>query len=110
MSLRLVQRDEARREIRIAALHYAQVGGTDLALRFLVDINTLFHRIRAFPQLGSARQAKRFGIPTLRQWAVPDFPYLLFTVETKDRIDVIRVIHKAQDLDAAFKRERGDQA
>lgn len=72
----------------------------EAARRFLSATEATFTRLVEMPRLGSRRQFQNPELADLRMWPVPGFVnYLIFYRPTADGIQVIRVLHGAQDRD-----------
>ena len=66
------------------------------ARRFVGAVQSAYAEIRRFPQIGVKRHFAETG---LRSWRVKGFPYLIFYRPTSSRVEVIRVLHGAIDLE-----------
>ena len=77
--------------------------GANVALAFIDAVEATFRAIADRPAAGSPRYAQELVLPGLRSRAVKRYPYLVFTVERDDRIDVWRVLHAERDI-AAWMR------
>lgn len=68
-----------------------------MAERFANVLKDSYELIIANPRIGSLRHAHFLGIPGLRTAGVERFPYIVFYVPGRDRVDVVRVLHTRQD-------------
>jgi toxin ParE1/3/4 len=66
------------------------------AHRFYSAIQEAYREIRRFPYIGVKRHFKEPGI---RSWRVRGFPHLVFYRPASDRVEIVRVLHGAMDLD-----------
>ena len=66
------------------------------ARRFLTAVRRAYAQIRRFPAIGIRRH---FAEPGLRSWRVIGFPHLIFYKPTADRVEIVRVLHGAMDLE-----------
>ena len=74
--------------------------------RFLLANEQTMTQLTRHPGLGRERRFARVRGITLRSWSVKGFRhYLVFYFATHDRLDVVRVVHGARDLDALFREE-----
>ena len=71
------------------------------ARRFLTAVQESYKEIRRFPYIGVKRFFAGSG---LRSWRVKGFPHLIFYRPTSERIEIVRVLHPALDLE----RELGE--
>src|SRR5688500_2954342 len=75
----------------------------DAAKRFVAAAQKACHKLADMPGLGTERD---FGNPKLagiRSWPITGFEnFLIFYVPTKSGINIVRVLHGAQDLDRIF--------
>ena len=92
--------------------YYLEQSGNRLATRFSTALKDAFERISRNPGIGSRLVGDHCGLPGLRTWPIPNFPYLVCYFDTSNDIDVLRILHGARDLDAVFADppEDGDQA
>ena len=95
---RVALRQAAARDIDAAVSHYLQEGAPALATRFVAALEETYRHIRRFPATGALRYAAELGIAGLRFWPLNKFPYLVFYVERKDPVDVLKVLHAQRDI------------
>lgn len=81
-----------------AVLWYAKEAGAKTAERFVEAVEQAEASALAYPGLGSTRFANLVKPLDLRTLPIRDFPYLYFYLPTDVGIDVIRVLHTAQDI------------
>src|SRR5262245_238305 len=93
----LVKKPAAERDLdQIAA--YLGEESPQLAIRFLRAAEKAFQQLARMPEMGSAWEAEHW--PDLRVWPISRFAtYLIFYQPLENGIDVIRVLHGAQDLE-----------
>ena len=82
--------------------YYLEQSGNRLATRFSTALKDVFERISHNPRVGSGAIGEHCGLPGLRTWPIPGFPYLVCYFDTPEYIDVWRILHGARDLDAIF--------
>lgn len=81
----------------------------DVADGFLDQVRSSFERLASLPQLGSVRAFRADQLKGIRTWPVSGFPrYLIFYFPTADGIDVVRVLHSSQDINAILDEDYGD--
>ena len=68
------------------------------ALAFLDALETSFQQLLDNPEIGSPRYAAILPVDGLRFWRVGKFPWLIFYLVTESKIDVVRILHGAQDI------------
>ena len=101
----VLRRKSARIDIEVAADHYEQEAGQDVALRFADAVEAAFRVIGERPGTGSSLWAERLGIAGLRSRAVARFPYLIFYSEHEEHVEVWRVLHARRDIPATLGGE-----
>jgi len=70
------------------------------ALRFVDAIEAACNRLADFPLAGSVYESDNPRLDGLRVWAVPGFlTYLLFYRVAGQRVEIIRFVHGARDLE-----------
>lgn len=90
----------ARRDADDAAYWYANQGGLDLGERFIAAVEAALEHIGAHPKTGSTRYAMQLKLDELRFWPVKGFPFLVFYIESEQRVDVASVLHAQRDIPA----------
>ncbi|MEQ8828270.1 MAG: type II toxin-antitoxin system RelE/ParE family toxin [Alphaproteobacteria bacterium] len=98
-----VLRAVAEQDITQAHDAYVAEGGMPLGLRFLQDIEAVLRRIETHPGIGSTRYWSLPDMKGARCVAPADFPFLVFYMETEERLDVIRVLHQRRDIPALLR-------
>lgn len=79
--------------------YYAEIS-TELAERFVSELETTLHGLCLQPGVGSRRYAHFLADQSLRVWQLDRFPFLLFYRVEGVWIDVLRVLHERRDLSA----------
>lgn len=75
----------------------------DAADRFLDACRAEFDRLAAMPGMGGLRQFSNPRNAGIRSWPISGFRnYLIFYRPVEDGIEVLHVLHGAQDIDALF--------
>jgi len=96
----IVPRQLANRDVDETIAHYLSAASDEVALGFVDALERVYRHISRHPATGSSRYAVELNLPGLRSWPLMRFPHLVFYVETKDCIDVWRVVHSARDIPA----------
>jgi len=61
--------------------------------------------LAAHPQLGPLRRFPDSDLPDIRFFVLTDFPkYLIFYRIAADGVEIVRILHSAQDIDNLFGR------
>jgi toxin ParE1/3/4 len=93
----VLKKPAAERDLDRIAAHLDEES-PNLAIRFLRAADRAFQQLARMPEMGSRWEAG--NVPGLRVWPVPRFSkYLVFYLPLANGIDVVRVLHGAQDLD-----------
>ena len=95
----LVRHERADLDVEEALDYYLQ-HAPEMALGFISALEQAYRQIQQRPALGSPRYAQELNLPGLRFRQCKRFPYLVFYVETAERIDVWRVLHGSRDIPA----------
>lgn len=76
------------------------------ALAFVDAVEQDFARLAAMPGLGSPRAFQQTRLAGIRMWPVTGFPnYLIFYRVVDDLLQVLRVLHAAQDYTRFFRED-----
>jgi toxin ParE1/3/4 len=102
MTARINRRPAAEADLTDHASHIAQ-DSVDAAERFLKSAEDAFSQLAICPYLGRPWTSGRPRLKGLRIWRIPGFRnYLVFYRVTRDAVEIVRVMHGAQDLEASF--------
>lgn len=93
----LVRRERADLDVQDAVDYYVQ-NAPEYALLFIDALEQAFRHIQRQPGMGSPRYAHELNLPGLRFWSCKQFPYVVFYFESKEQIDVWRVLHGSRDI------------
>jgi plasmid stabilization system protein ParE len=103
MKYRIVLKNQAERDLRQTATYLLECRGEDSAIRFLEAAETSFDRLAQMPAIGKSCQLGHPRLKDVRQWRVKAFKdYLIFYRITDFRIEVLRVVNGAMDLQSIF--------
>lgn len=98
----VIPRRLATEDLRDAAAHYAGKVDPATALRFIDAVERTFTLIARQPGIGTPRYAGELDLPGLRARPVEQFPYLIFYLQDKGHIDVLRILHTRRDVPASL--------
>jgi len=74
--------------------------------RFMDACEATFQFVADWPQTGSFYPTNNSRLSGLRVFRVKGFPnHLVFYLEHRNGIDIVRVVHGARDLDVALEEE-----
>ena len=99
---RVFIRAAAKRDLLRHAFYIAD-NSPQAAARFLDAARDTFEQLLRFPTLGSSHDPMVSRLEGIRRFRVKGFEdYLVFYRPTQTGIDVVRLIHGARDIGAAF--------
>lgn len=99
MPRRIRKSNEARRDLREHFLYLARLNVT-LARRFLRAFDNAVEQLVEMPEMAGRWEPLHPGPEELRVWTIRRFPnYLIFYRIIADGIEVVRVLHGAQDIE-----------
>ena len=96
----VVARELANRDVDEAIAYYLAEASDQVALGFIDALERAYQHISRHSASGSSRYAVELNLPGLLAWPLRRFPQIVFYVETKEHIDVWRVLHGARDIPA----------
>ena len=100
--LRIVRHRKAKRDI-LRIYCYLGERNMDAAERFVRAVNDDLRRLAAMPNIGALRESTNPNLKGVRSLPVTGFRnYLIFYRVTSTELQVLRVIHGAQDIDTVF--------
>ena len=77
-----------------------------VALRFLEAAHDTFALLSSHPEMGWQCRLRHPGLASARVFRVKGFEkILIFYRLSRDRIEILRVLHGSQDLEALFEKE-----
>ncbi len=107
MTRRAVVQPRADQDIRERFEYLMREAGQAIAIRFQAAVIRETDRLLGTPGKGSPRRFRRSRLVGLRQWPVAGFDnVLIFYRPTTYGIEVVRVLHGAQDVQRILRRER----
>jgi toxin ParE1/3/4 len=99
----VVPRDRANQDVDDAITYCLKELAGEAALGLVDALEDAYGLLGRHPAIGSSRYAHELGIPGLRSWSLPRFPYVVCYVEREDHIDVWRVLHGSRDIPALMQ-------
>ena len=100
MSYQLIVKNRATQDIRQQANYILVNGNARTAERFLELAEATFAQLATIPGMGKIVQLVSSGMGEIRQWRIKDFQdYLIFYQIQDDRVEILRVLHGARDLE-----------
>jgi toxin ParE1/3/4 len=102
MPYEIFKRPQAARDIEECFVYIAE-DNLDAGVTFLVAVEDAIEQLARFPLLGKARQFADRRIQNVRMWKVKNFEnYLIFYTVAENRIEVVRILHSARDIEDLF--------
>lgn len=94
--MNVIRRTQAIVDITEAA-EYLMIDGLEIAIRFVDAVDYSIETLKKSPKIGHV--IEDLDEPDIRMWFVKGFPKYLIVYRTKaDELDILRVIHSAQDF------------
>src|SRR6266404_1290327 len=93
--MKLYERTEAIEDVT-RAIAWIALDDPAAARRFYSAVRQAYREIRRFPFIGVKRHFAEAGV---RSWRVRGFQYLVFYRPAAERVEVVRVLHGAMDLE-----------
>jgi len=105
VSHHIIIRPRADRDLDEHAAFIAR-DNLDAGRRFYDAAAQAFEQLAMMPEMGSPRIFRNPALAGLRLWRIPGFErHLIFYRPLQDRIEVIRVLHAARDIDGILWQE-----
>ncbi|WPG41453.1 type II toxin-antitoxin system RelE/ParE family toxin [Variovorax sp. EBFNA2] len=105
---RFLVRPRARTQITAAIQYYAVTMQAPTAARGFVDeLQRAYELIKRNPDAGSPRLEAELGMPGLRSWKLPRYPYMIVYFRHPDAVDVVDVPHTRTNYVAALIDQLG---
>ena len=104
MERRVTVRPLADRDLDEQAAYLAEHGSLDLALKFYRAASKTFRLLASQPEMGSAARYRSPALMGMRMFPIKGFSkYLAFYRPLADRVEIVRVLHAARDLETLFE-------
>lgn len=82
----------------------------EIAERFIEASETAFEKLALMPLKGKQQEFKPPELAGTRRWFIPGFDhYLIFYRPTKGGIEILRVLHGTQNIDAIMNDENSEE-
>ena len=105
MKLDLIRHLSAERDI-IECADYIARDSYEAAIRFMDCVESAFLLLLERPKIGALREGLVPGVEGIRMWPVGGFEkYLIFYQQIPNRIEILRVLHSARDIESIFEGE-----
>lgn len=91
-------RTTAESELQEAVAYYLGEGAFDAALGLVDEFEAALGVIGEHPGIGSARLEAELGIPGVRTFAMPTYPYVIVYFDAAEFVDVRHVLHSSRDI------------
>jgi toxin ParE1/3/4 len=102
----MIRRRPRAIEALIESAEYIGADSPASAERFLLAADRTFRQLEEMPGMGHIYESNNPKLNGIRVWAVKGFRnHLIFYRAINDGIDVLTVLHGAQDLDNVLPRE-----
>jgi toxin ParE1/3/4 len=102
---RVKRTPKAKQDLLEHVLYLAQIN-PDLAEKFIDASEVAFAKLAQMPLKGQRQAFKSPELADVRRWFIPDFDkYLIFYRPIKGGIEILRVLHGMQSVDAIINDE-----
>lgn len=106
MSARYVVLPKADRDLDDEADYLVKEAGLEVGLSFLTAAQETFDLLASQPAMGWQCRLKDPALGSVRVFRVTRFErFLIFYRPARECIEILRVLHSSQDLDAVFAKE-----
>jgi toxin ParE1/3/4 len=86
---------------------YLSEDNPDAAYRFLNAFESTIEQLAQFPEIGTRRYFQHAELSNIRMWFVQGFKnYLIFYRVLDDAIQIVRVLHRTRDIEAALEEDQ----
>lgn len=102
MSRKIILRDDVLKDLDESSATIGQYS-PHASVRFLEEAQKAFRLIADMPGIGTPRDYNNPALPGMRMWPIPRFrKYLIFYLTTDETIEIVRVLHGSQHIQAIF--------
>lgn len=106
MTPAVTQRPRARLDLLEQFVYLGERGGIELAERYFTAVEATCARLAAQPRSGTRHYSGSPRLTGMRRSPVRGFAkYLIFYLPSAGGIDVVRVLHSAQDIEHILAEE-----
>ena len=100
MAFQVIVRNRATQDIRQQANYILVNGNRESGEKFLEFVEYTFTQLAITPNMGRVVPLLLADMGTIRQWRIKNFKdYLIFYKVQEERVEVLRVLHGARDLE-----------
>ncbi|MBI1762774.1 MAG: type II toxin-antitoxin system RelE/ParE family toxin [Acidobacteria bacterium] len=86
--------------------YFCEAADWEVADRFFTATLAAFDRICEMPEIGNRRRFNNAMLVNVRMWPIKGFDkYRIFYRPLGNRIEILRILHAARDVDAIFGDE-----
>lgn len=105
---RVKKTPKAKQDLLEHVLYLAKIN-PDIAERFIEASETAFENLAQMPRKGQRQEFKSPELEDVRRWFIPGFDkYLIFYRPIKGGIEIVRVLHGMQNIDAIIAAEESE--
>lgn len=94
----LLRHPAAKHDLAEATAYLVEEGGSEAAHHFIDEVAHAFTRLRRFPKLGRPWPTKNPHLAGLRRLPLKHFALSVFYRQSRNAIEIIRVLHHARDM------------
>lgn len=106
MTRRYFLSEDADNDFAEQFAYFAESGSLELADRFFAATLAAFDRICAMPEIGRRHRFNNPMLLNVRVWPVKGFDkHHIYYRPRGERIEILRLLHAARDIDAIFEDE-----
>lgn len=106
--LRIVRTPQAKADLVEQVIYLAQ-RNPDIADRFITATEVAFEKLSITPLIGAEYNFKSPRLAEIRRWFIPGFKnHLIFYRVTDTAVEVVRVLHGAQNIEAILAGDEGE--
>ena len=99
---------QAKQDLQLHVLYLAKINPA-LARRFIEALEVAFAKLAQMPRMGQRQLFKSPELAEVRRWFIPGFDkYLIFYRPVKGGIEILRILHGMQDIDAVIDAESSE--
>ena len=103
---RIVLRPLVADDLEMHVEYLDEKASPEVSDRYLAAVNSAFEQVARMPDIGAPRDYLNPRVGNLRMWPVPQFRnYLIFNSTTIEAVEIIRILHGAQDVEVFIAEE-----
>jgi toxin ParE1/3/4 len=106
--VRIKRTPKAKQDVLEHVLYLAKIN-PEIADQFIEASETAFEKLAQMPRKGRRQEFKSPDLADTRRWFIPGFDqYLIFYRPIKGGIEILRVLHGMQNIDAVMNEDSED--